>query len=219
FCSAACVLGARGGVFCVRRTASTRRLCWGRRAGRMPWGRARKGVAAYARVLVVPVVLLLAWVVAGPYLLAWAVQVLVSPDGPGVAILVVYLSVALVLIVRMLGALRRVDRGPVDRWVWAGESMGAAPKKAVMGGPASRAVPERLMPAWQKLCTDYSAEYAEWVAAHLSGDESCRQVLSLAAEHHGAWSEANAVGQLGPGRKARHEAAHAVVAHELGCTV
>ena len=185
----------------------------------MPWGRARKGVAAYARVLVAPAVLLLAWVVAGPYLLAQAVRILSAPNGLWRAALAVYVLVGVVLLLRIVRAAMRPSPAAEAQLGTAGESMGAAPKKAVSPGPASCPVPKRLMSAWQRLCRDYSVEYAEWVAAHLSGDETCGQVLSLAAEHHGAWSEANAVGQLGPGRKARHEAAHAVVAHELGCTV
>ncbi len=83
---------------------------------------------------------------------------------------------------------------------------------------SARAVPEQLRDEWRTAQAKYGARYAEWVIARVGLDATPAQVREYAAEHHQQWVQATST-DLALERRARHEAAHAVVAHVLGCTV
>ncbi|MFE5309894.1 hypothetical protein [Isoptericola sp. NPDC056605] len=79
-------------------------------------------------------------------------------------------------------------------------------------------IPAPLRTVWLGLCGLYGEPYATWVIANVDDDATPEKVLAYAEDRHHHWVEGT---YRARGREsfARHEAAHAVVGHVIGCTV
>lgn len=74
-------------------------------------------------------------------------------------------------------------------------------------------------PAFARLLTMYrDRDFVTWVLARVDPAATVDEAADYAAQWHPTWRQSIKVDE-GPTRRARHEAAHAIVAHELGCTV
>lgn len=127
----------------------------------------------------------------------------------GLVGLLVLVGVLLHVIVRRTSRRRSVGRDGVPT---------AALGRMEFAGDSSRGVPEQLRDAWRTARTRYGARYAQWVIARVGLNATPAEVREYAAAHHEQWVQATSI-DLDLERRARHEAAHAVVAHALGCTV
>lgn len=94
----------------------------------------------------------------------------------------------------------------------AGPAAGTARLSAVT-------VPKDLMPVWWELCASYGRQYASWVVANRGAGAAEDELREHARRWYTEWELAQGGAGRSEDSKARHEAAHAVVAYVLGCTV
>jgi hypothetical protein len=89
-------------------------------------------------------------------------------------------------------------------------------RRAAAAGPPQES--GRFAPEWRRLRRRYDdPEFASWVMAQVLTSD-IDQVFEFAAAWHDRWKQAQDP-RFDRERRARHEAAHAVVAHAMGCTV
>lgn len=104
-----------------------------------------------------------------------------------------------------------------------GRALAAIPTARLVSARTARhaeleGIPVPLRTAWLHLSGLYGESYATWVIANVDGDATLEKVLAYAEDRHPQWAEGTRRVR-GHESCARHEAAHAVVGHVIGCTV
>lgn len=160
---------------------------------------------AYARALAMPALVLAAW--AGAFSLYLGME---EWDRQARLALVFGVGCCVPAWAALLG-LRRVS------WQQRHEAVGReATIPAVLA--STLAVPDCQAEVWKVLADQRGANFAGWAIAQLDAEATPVEALKFADRWYRRWNTARGPAATDQSRAA-HEAAHAVVAHVLGCTV
>jgi len=160
------------------------------------------------RLLVFWLLVLLAWSLgAGAVFVELVRRAAVLPDGAQDGLVLVLGAV-------LIGA--KTTRSLLRRSYRASHAGAASP--AVHAATLAPAV-GASHPAFARLLASYGdRDFVDWVLARVDPAAPVEEAVDYASQWHSTWRQSVGFDE-GPARRARHEAAHAIVAHELGCTV
>jgi hypothetical protein len=173
---------------------------------------ASEAAMAYARALFMPFMALVLWVGGGAvYVVRVARHVAQMSRGEQWELMVLA-GVVVVGVWGVRSMVRTVIKRRFARHIpMSGQSMMA-------GAGISRTSTVQIPATCRAVADRYGAGFAEYVALELEDDDGEVEAMRLARLRFPGWARDN--GEIRTDeRRARHEAAHAVVAHALGCAV
>lgn len=172
--------------------------------------------SSYLRSLAVFLILVSLWVGAGFDFTVATVKSITAMSGPERQGLLFTTGCFIALLLGCRSAIRAFRKRRYHARAEA-PAVGFA-KIRLSGSHLPQGAPKAALPGWRKVWETYGADYAEWVAARLGSETSEGDIISYAKEWYDSWTHAQEAPRTDES-KARHEAAHAVVAHSLGCTI
>ncbi|MGF0118812.1 hypothetical protein ACQFYA_21165 [Promicromonospora sp. Marseille-Q5078] len=183
---------------------------------RRGWRSAAGWCDAYLVAVVTSVLLCAIWLGIAPAIPS-LIQLYADAAPADQAALVAVAGIVLIALTRFK-MIRRITRRQA-----AGPALAARrPAQLVSARTAHHAelegIPAPLRIAWLRLSGLYGESYATWVIANVDSGATLEKVLAYAEDRHPQWAEGTRRAR-GPESCARHEAAHAVVGHMIGCTV